>query len=82
MSESYGKDHVLSGFGPIKYFRYCSTVHYRDPVTHPEQLRHLRRDHQDRDALFGKLHHQFVDLSFRSDVDPLRGLVKDQTEAE
>ena len=53
-------------------------VHDRDPVAHPQNLRQLRRNHDDRHALLRQIHHDPVDLRFRPDVHTLRRLVQNQ----
>ena len=47
----------------------------------PSTLRHLRGDHDHRDALAGELRDQPVDLGLGADVDAARRLVEDQDAA-
>nr|GEX37623.1 hypothetical protein [Tanacetum cinerariifolium] len=47
-------------------------------VAHTDDFRQFRRDHDDREALFGEFAHQGVDLRFRTDVDASGRLVEDQ----
>ena len=56
----------------------AALAHDEDAVAHVEDLRQLRRDHQDRHAVGGELVHQAVDLGFGADVDAARRLVHDQ----
>ena len=53
-------------------------MHHRDSVAHAENLRQLRRDHDNRHLLLRQFHHDLVDLRFRADVHSLGGLVQDQ----
>src|SRR5690242_7935823 len=53
-------------------------MHYRDAVAHAENLRKLRRYHDDRESLPGEIDHQFVDFRFGADVDALRRLIQDE----
>ena len=55
-----------------------AVAHHEDPVGHADQLGHLGRDHQDRDALAREPAHQVVDAGLRADVDAARRLVEDQ----
>ena len=53
-------------------------AHHGDPVAHAENLRQLRRDHEDRQPALGQILDQRVNLRLRSDVHALRRLVEDR----
>ena len=56
-------------------------MHHHDAIAHAQQLRQLRRDHDDAGAARGQPIHQVVDLDLRADVDAARGLVEDEDAA-
>ena len=58
-----------------------AAVHDQDAVAHPEQLRQLRRDHDDPGATRRQAVHQVVNFDFRADVHSSRGLVEDEDAA-
>ena len=45
----------LVRFGAVEEAGDAALVHHQDAVAHAQHLRHLRRDHDDRDALAGQL---------------------------
>ena len=53
-------------------------MHHQDAIAHPEQLRQLRRNHDDPGPARGQPVHQVVDLDLRADIDPARRLVEDE----
>src|SRR4051794_17537398 len=69
---------VLRGLGARQRAANRSGAHHGNAIAHAEDLRQLRRDHDDRETAPGKRAHQLVDLCFRSDVDALGRLVEDQ----
>ena len=69
---------VLAELAAIKESRNRALVHHRDAVADPDDLLHVARNHQDRDAGVGKAAQHVVDLLFGPDVDAARRLVEDQ----
>ena len=53
-------------------------AHHQDAVGQQQQLRHLRRHHDDAEPLRGELEDQPVDLLLGADVDAARRLVEQQ----
>jgi hypothetical protein len=68
----------LIRLGAVKKSGHVTIVHDHDAITHSENLRHFRRDHDDGETLAGKLGDQPVDFRLRADVDAARWLVQDQ----
>ena len=52
--------------------------HHEDAVAHAEDLRQLRGDEQDRQALSGEVRDRAVHIGLGADVDAVRRLVEDQ----
>ncbi len=77
-AERQRKDRVLRALGARQRASQPPRLHDRDAIAHAENLRHLGRDHEDRDAAFGEPSHQLVDLRLGADVHALRGLIEDQ----
>ncbi len=58
-------------------------MHHGDPVAHPQQLREIRADHQDRPgrgavAPGGEPVDQPIDVLLAGDVDPPGGFIEEQ----
>ena len=77
-AERQRKDRVLRALGARQRASQPPRLHDRDAIAHAENLRHLGRDHEDRDAAFGEPSHQLVNLRLGADVHALRGLIEDQ----
>ena len=77
-AERQRKDRVLRALGARQGASQPPRLHDRDAIAHAENLRHLGRDHEDRDAAFGEPSHQLVNLRLGADVHALRGLIEDQ----
>ena len=71
-------DLFLGGLFPGQEAADPTTTDHHDPIAHAQDLRQLRADHQDGDALLRELVDHPVDLDLGADVDPARRLVKDQ----
>src|SRR5207245_7348118 len=73
-----GHDLFLRRVGAAELAADAALAHHDDPVAHAEDLRELRRDHDDPLALSRELVEQVVDLALRAHVDAPRGLVEDE----
>ena len=68
----------LGCFGNVHFAGLAALAHDQDPVTHTQDFRKLRRDHDDGLALLDKLIHQCVDLTLGTNVDTAGGLIKNK----
>ena len=71
-------DALLGRLGARELARGPSLAHHDDAVRHAEQLRQLRRDEEDREALRREAVDERVDLGPRADVDAAGRLVEQQ----
>src|SRR6267143_3486070 len=71
-------DFLLRRLAAIEFADKSAFVHDVDAVTDPEQLRHFRRDHDDRLAGVGELVDDAIDLVLGADVDTAGRFVQDQ----
>src|SRR5258708_4752214 len=76
--QSQGENLLWRGLFPGERVADGAGMHDRDTVAHPQDLRQLRRNHQDRPAALPPFDPQLLDFPFRSDVHALRGFVQDQ----
>ena len=71
-------DLLLRRLARVQRPRHAALAHHHDPMRHPQDLRQLRRDHDDRLAALRQVVQQPVDLLLGAHVDPPRRLVEDQ----
>src|SRR5271166_2153967 len=71
-------DRHLIGVLAVDDAGHAPLVHDENAVAHAENLRQLRGNHQDRDALRGEFGDELVDLGLSADVDAARRLVEDE----
>jgi len=69
-------DFLLCGFKPGELLDDLTLSRNQDPVRQSHYFRQIRRDHDHRFALVGKLVDQFMNLDNGSDVDATRGFVE------
>ena len=75
-----GQPHELEliGVATIENSSHAALTHDHDAIAHTENLRHLRRDHEDSGAPGRETRNQAMDLGLRSHIDAARGFVEDQ----
>ena len=56
----------------------AALVHHQRPVGHADDLFHLARCKQDRNAPAGQLIHQFINFFLRAHIDPARRFIEQQ----
>src|SRR5437660_7769869 len=69
---------VLCSLGAGKGSRNRPDLHHDNPVRHPQDLRDLRRDHQNGPPLGGEALHQAVNLHLGTNIDAPSGFVENE----
>jgi len=77
-SDRQPHDRFLARRGALEHAGDLAVMHDHDPVAHAQDLGHLRRDHEDREAVLLEPVHEVVDLLLRAHIHAAGGLIEDQ----
>src|SRR6185437_11808090 len=77
LSDSEHQNVVLGKVLALEETAHPAFMHDGDAIADADDLFHVARNHQDRDAGIGERAHDLVDLGLRADVDAASGLIED-----
>src|SRR5438093_6721582 len=78
LAERAAKDLLLSCLTSVKFPTDFPLMHHEDAIAHTQNFGHLRRNHDNRNAICSEPVHEVIDLFLCSHVDSTRRLVKNE----
>src|SRR5215469_1878798 len=70
-SQSEREQLLLRGVFSFEHAGDAACMHHRNTIAHTENLRHFRRDHENRKTLLREIDNEAVNLRFRANIDAL-----------
>src|SRR5437867_589566 len=78
LAERAAKDLLLSCLTSVKFRTDSPLMHHENTIAHAQNFGHLRRNHDNRNAICSEPVHEVIDLFLCSHIDPTRRLVKNE----